>query len=140
MIQFFDIKKYFRRGGNMFVLKAEDVTVKKGESGSDEKIEALTASDSLSKESDVCLKERLCAIWPNLLLFLKRMLGDAEPAENGNGSLFELRLKDGKFTLLTQPWAAEILKVPTKITFSTSRPEMLMYEAAALIKKPQIKH
>ena len=119
----------------MFVLNDENVTVTKDDS--DGKIEALTVLNSLPKESDVRLIERVCAVWPNLLLFLKRKLGNTEPAKNSDVSLFELRLKDGKFTLLTESWAAEILKVPPKMTFSTSHPEMMMYEIAALIQKPQ---
>ena len=118
----------------MFVLNDENVTVTKDDS--DGKIEARVVS---SEESDDHFRGRICAIWPNLLLFLKRKLGNAELAKNGDGSLFELRFKDGKFTLITQPWAAETLKLPSKITFCASCPEMVMHQITALMKKPRTK-
>ena len=116
----------------MFVLKEEDIMVKNAESNG--KIEAQVV---LSGESDDHFKKRICAIWPNLCLFLKHKLKlkDAAPAENGSGTLFELRFKDGKFTLLTQPWAADILGLLPEVTFDTSRPEMIMPEIIELIKK-----
>lgn len=121
----------------MLVLKEGDVTVKKSES--DGKIEAQVVSGSLSEKYDDHFKKRICAIWPNLCLFLKRKLNleDAASAENDDGSLFELRFKNKKFVLLTQPWAAKTLGLPPKITFSVSEPEMVLHQITALMKKPQ---
>ena len=119
-----------------FVLTDKEVTTKKA--GSDGKIEVQVASSS--EKVDDHFKERICAIWPNLCLFLKQKLERAKPSDNGDGSLFELRFKDEKFTLLTQPWAADILGLKTELTFDTSHPEMIMPEIIALIKEPQIKH
>lgn len=85
-------------------------------------------------ESNDHNKDRLCTVWFSLSLFLRRILFRRCATKKNKGEcLFELRCKDGKFVLTSQPWVAEALGLSQEHVFKASRPEMIIPELTEII-------